>query len=422
MKTLIALLCLCLSINHLQAKTLVDPNNTIELDGVTLYELAKLTLIHLDRTDFTADNEFINDNKKISFYVRDKSARQMKTLVLDTIKKNGYFIQGEGKLLFITKTEPEKSQEKPTPIVYTPKNKSAEYLINNLKTVFNDKSFSSNRSVDSVNFVNPISSNDKKPNDQKKDDGQSAFSLINKDTEKIVFNALKKDRDLFNQLVAELDTPDSQVEIKAYLYEIKNTESKQTGFSLAASLLGGIASASIGVAEAANSLFFTLPNLDIALKLFSSDSRFKLISSPYLLARNNQKAIFSVGADVPVLGQITQNQNGQTFQSIEYKQSGVILDVLPHIYDETIDLTIHHQISNFINTTTGVNNSPTLIKREMTTNVKTKHNDILLLGGLNEQTQNKSNSGFSLLPSFLRSNDRDKTDSEIMLLLSVKKI
>lgn len=129
-----------------------------------------------------------------------------------------------------------------------------------------------------------------------------------------------------------------------------------------------------------------------------------------------------MGADVPILGQVSYNQTGQAVQSVEYKPSGVILDLTPVFHDDNIELTIHHQISNFVQTTNGVNTSPTLIKRELNTVINSKFNDVILLGGLSETKDTKTKSGLPFLPDFMRSKSSDTLKSDILLLLHVKKI
>nr|WP_265332040.1 hypothetical protein [Citrobacter koseri] len=59
---------------------------------------------------------------------------------------------------------------------------------------------------------------------------------------------------------------------------------------------------------------------------------------------------------------------------------------------------IKQQLSSFAKTDTGVNNSPTLIKREVNTEVSAADGDIILLGGLAESKVTNADTGFSFLP------------------------
>ncbi len=77
-----------------------------------------------------------------------------------------------------------------------------------------------------------------------------------------------------------------------------------------------------------------------------------------------------------------------------------------------------NQVSNFVTTETGVNNSPTLIKRDVTTEVSLADGDIILLGGLAEQKDSKASSGWSFFGS--RTSESNKTD--IMVMLQVRKV
>ncbi len=83
-----------------------------------------------------------------------------------------------------------------------------------------------------------------------------------------------------------------------------------------------------------------------------------------------------------------------------------------------MDLKIQQQLSNFVTTETGVNNSPTLIKRDVTTEVSLADGDIILLGGLAEQKDSKASSGWSFFGS--RTSESNKTD--IMVMLQVRKV
>jgi type II secretory pathway component GspD/PulD (secretin) len=82
-----------------------------------------------------------------------------------------------------------------------------------------------------------------------------------------------------------------------------------------------------------------------------------------------------------------------------------------------MDLKIQQQLSNFVTAETGVNNSPTLIKRDVTTEVSLADGDIILLGGA-EQKDSKASSGWSFFGS--RTSESNKTD--IMVMLRVRKV
>ncbi|HIG9168072.1 hypothetical protein RAG77_04105 [Klebsiella pneumoniae] len=97
----------------------------------------------------------------------------------------------------------------------------------------------------------------------------------------------------------------------------------------------------------------------------------------------------------------------------QYRSVAYLSDI-----SRTMDLKIQQQLSNFVTTETGVNNSPTLIKRDVTTEVSLADGDIILLGGLAEQKDSKASSGWSFFGS--RTSESNKTD--IMVMLQVRKV
>ena len=116
-------------------------------------------------------------------------------------------------------------------------------------------------------------------------------------------------------------------------------------------------------------------------------------------------------------------QDGRPVQSIEYRSSGVIFDIQPTIKSNAIDLKINQQLSNFVKTDTGVNQSPTLIKRDIVTDVTVKSGDVIVLGGLAENKITEGETGFSFLPKgILTGKSKSNTKTDIVILLQVKMI
>ena len=117
----------------------------------------------------------------------------------------------------------------------------------------------------------------------------------------------------------------------------------------------------------------------------------------------------------------TTYQEGRPIQSVEYRSSGVIFNISSQIRQNTIDLTIQQQLSNFVKTETGINNSPTLIKRDVSTEVSVIDGEIILLGGLAETKTGNNSTGFMLLP-FLKSRGTENSRTDIVVVLQVNKI
>lgn len=63
-----------------------------------------------------------------------------------------------------------------------------------------------------------------------------------------------------------------------------------------------------------------------------------------------------------------------------------------------------------------------MMKREASTVVQAEDGEVIAIAGLDESRETNSSSGLSWLPSFLQSKNNNKSRSQILLLLEVKKL
>jgi len=92
------------------------------------------------------------------------------------------------------------------------------------------------------------------------------------------------------------------------------------------------------------------------------------------------------------------------------------------VRDSAVDVSLVQQVSNFVNTTTGVNNSPTLIKRELKTYVSLADGDVIVIGGMTETKDSGGTSGLPFFPAFMQSKTNSNSRSEIILVLQLTRI
>lgn len=196
----------------------------------------------------------------------------------------------------------------------------------------------------------------------------------------MVFYGTKEEIVRVQRVLSSVDTPSRELVVTGYVFEVQDIEKEGSGINLLAKLLSGKLGINIGIKQNyENFITINTGNLDAMIELFRTDSRFHVVSSPTLRVKSGSKGNFSVGSDVPVLSSVTY-QDGRPVQSVEYRSSGVIFDIQPTIKSQAIDLKIQQQLSNFVKTDTGVNQSPTLIKRDIVTDVTVKSGDVIVLG------------------------------------------
>ncbi len=240
-----------------------------------------------------------------------------------------------------------------------------------------------------------------------------------RDDESLIFAGTPAQVKRLQGLLKQLDVPEASVLVKAVLYEVKKDRSSGSALKLVADVLKGQVGLSVGGDSLLNSLSIKAPNFDCVASVISSDGRFKVVTSPFARVKNHQSVRLQVGQDVPVSGQILLNPNGQSTQSTEYHSSGVILNVVAHIRGQVVDLDVVQTVSNFVKTTTGNTNNPTMNKREIQTAISLANGEMVLLGGLLDQQNEEANHGFF---GYNFSKSKADLSSELLLLIQAERI
>jgi general secretion pathway protein D len=150
-------------------------------------------------------------------------------------------------------------------------------------------------------------------------------------------------------------------------------------FTLLAQALGKVNGMAWGVASG---------DFGALVQAVASDTNSNVLATPSITTLDNQEASFIVGDEVPVLtgAQNSSNGNANPFQTVERKEVGVKLKVVPQINEgKSVKLTIEQEVSG-INGKTGVD--VTFATRRLTTTVMADSGQIVVLGGLiNEEVQ-----------------------------------
>ncbi|HAX3291881.1 TPA: type II and III secretion system, partial [Escherichia coli] len=310
--------------------------------------------------------------------------------------------------------KPVAAPEKMVSWVYTPLHRSPSYLATVLSgttgrsSQASSESTSGTSSVSSGTLSGSVSS--------------SSGSFLSGEGDSLVFRGTRSELARLKELVPLIDVPAQGVVVTGYIYEVQTGRSEGSGLALAAKLLSGRFGVSVGSSSSmGNYISFSSGTLNAMYELFSTDNRFKVVSAPQLRMDSGKEATFSVGEQVPVLGSVSY-EDGKAVQSVTYRDSGVIFKVKPVITSSRISLNVNQQLSNFVKTDTGVNDSPTLLKREVDTSLTLKDGDIVLLGGLAENKDSQASTGLSFLPKSWSQKSDEKSRTDMVILLQVKKV
>ena len=207
-----------------------------------------------------------------------------------------------------------------------------------------------------------------------------------------------------------------------------NGQPTQPGNKQQWALGGGGASFSPGK----DSFFYSFVNNDISVALHAMETsgNTKTLSAPSLVVLNNQKAHIQIGDQIPITqtfvntGANTDNTIGQ----VEYKDTGVILNVRPRVNPGgLVYLNINQVVSSpgAKDATTG--NFP-IQQREVATQVAVQSGQTVLLGGLIKQDEGTTDTGIpglNRIPIFGRlfgQTNRSRNRTELIVLITPRVI
>ncbi|WP_213877908.1 type II secretion system secretin GspD [Pseudomonas sp. dw_358] len=187
----------------------------------------------------------------------------------------------------------------------------------------------------------------------------------------------------------------------------------------------GSGGASLGSTDA---LFYSFvsSHLQVALHALETNGRTQVLSAPSLVVMNNQAAQIQVGDNIPIT-QTTVNttSSATTLSSVEYVQTGVILDVTPRINPGgLVYMDIKQQVSDAdTSSVTTTQPNPSISTRSVSTQVAVQSGQTVLLGGLIKQDNAESTSsvpGLSRIPGLRwlfgsTSKSRDRTELIVLI-------
>lgn len=219
-------------------------------------------------------------------------------------------------------------------------------------------------------------------------------------------------------LLSSLDTRPSSVEIQAVLVEVTRSRNDSWGVEVVGALLRDQLGVSVSTQRGSQQLEFRFGDVSALLSALAGDARVDVLSAPFVSAENGRRTQLTVGEEVPVLGAVVSTSDGGSQQSIDYRSSGVILEVVPRVYRDALFLDLQQEVSSFARTQTGVNNSPTLTKRNLMTSLEVPEGAWVALGGLVSGRREVSND--RLFPGGPKVGRRDtKGEAELVLLVRV---
>jgi general secretion pathway protein D len=244
----------------------------------------------------------------------------------------------------------------------------------------------------------------------------------------VLVYANQESQRVVEQTIHQIDRPQRQIAIEATIAEVTLNDQLNYGVQyFLASQKGSISNVIPGVATtgttaiepasnavnaAAGALLGrALPGFNllvgaensprVILDALHNVTSVKVLSNPSLVVLDNQAATLQVGDQVPFsTGTATVlTANNTVVNTIDYKNTGIILRVLPRANaNGNVVLDIEQEISSVAAGSTG-SLTPTISQRRVKSSIAVASGQTVLLAGLISETENKQRQGIPLLDS-----------------------
>lgn len=390
---------------NISANPNTDENILLSFEKIEIPTLIELVYSDILKTSYIMHDDVLKKIAHVTIRLKSNHKKsELNNIMSNLLQDYGINIEKKGK--YVAFRLAENKEEPKIPLFYKPKHRSTTYLISMLSG-----------SLDTKEMIGQ-----KRPIDSKKDNKseEGMNKLVDKNSDGILIMATQRKINLILSLLKEIDIPEKQVHIQALVYEVQSSNNESNAIQAVLNTIGKLGiNMSVGASRGAGQIFEVSTNqLNILMNIFNGDNQFKVITSPSLFVRSGQKGRFAVGTETPTLSGIKypDNNSNAAVQNVDYKQSGTIFEVKPSIHEEQIDIEMNQEISNFVPTTTGVSNSPTLMKRSLQSEFSMKSGQMIILAGLKEQ-KDTLDSTYLPFTKWEIGKENTHSKSEIILIL-----
>ncbi len=252
--------------------------------------------------------------------------------------------------------------------------------------------------------------------------------------------ARPRDYHMLQQTLQRLDIVPVQVLIEATIAEVTLTNDLQYGlqwfFTKGAGHFG-LATQGTSFTNTSADITGSVPgfnyvlggtNTKVVLSALSDVTHVNVVSSPELMVLDHHTAALQVGDQVPVISQTSQStvtNTSDVIQSIQYVNTGVVLQVTPRVNKSgVVTLDIDQSVSDVSKTTTSGIDSPTISQRRIVTSAVVKDGATIALGGLINNNKTFGSTGIPFLAdlpvvgALFGTKTRNDDRTELLVLLT----
>jgi len=251
----------------------------------------------------------------------------------------------------------------------------------------------------------------------------------------LVIEAIPVDYQVIMALLKQLDRLPRQVLIEATIAEISREASMELGMDWALGAGAALGAASFAASVGGGGLKYSIGVTNkwyAELQALASKNKVNVLSSPHVLASDNKEARIDVSREIPVASSQTMygTATAVTETAIEYRDTGVILIVTPHINDHgMVTMDIEEEVSDLEKNPILVAGKeyPAFFKRTINTTLTVKDGQTIAIGGLIKDKEDTLISGVPCLIDipvvrYLFGNYSENTEKNELIVLITPRV
>lgn len=241
--------------------------------------------------------------------------------------------------------------------------------------------------------------------------GSTVKVIADRDNNALLIMANAAEYEKIEEAVKKLDVVARQVLVEVTIAEVALVGELQYGLEWYFNNAGNVTGQLTNVGALAPTLDAITPkkpftaiwtgpggNVKAALSALATDSKVNILSSPHVMVTDNQVAQIKVGDSVPIQGSTTVTTAGTPITSVQYVDTGILLEVRPHINASgLVTMEIKQEVSDPAITTTSGLTSPTINKRSAQSIVAVQSGETMVLAGLIKDRKENSSGGLPYL-------------------------
>nr|VFK61045.1 MAG: general secretion pathway protein D [Candidatus Kentron sp. TUN]VFK70175.1 MAG: general secretion pathway protein D [Candidatus Kentron sp. TUN] len=263
---------------------------------------------------------------------------------------------------------------------------------------------------------------------------QLAFNIqADESTNALIITAPPEEMRVIRAVIDKLDIRRAQVLVEAIIAEVSSDLSAELGVRWKAGG-GSFMETSLGLDAIGSGLNIGLRkggDLRVLLRALAGDIRSNVLSTPSLVTMDNEEAEIVVAQNVPfITGEYATNNTNtdggnitNPFRTIEREDVGLTLKIKPQINEgNTIKLEVEQEVSDVIQSPEGASDLTTR-KRSIKTSVMVEDGQLIVLGGLIDDTVTETQAkipllgNLPLLGALFRTTRTEKQKRNLMIFL-----